>query len=213
MTLSTSIPPPIEVLPERLSEAEYLATYAEQGYEFADGVLIPISPLSLTSYGIIEYTKDLLKAYFTFRPLGVVLGEPFIMKVDAAHYREPDLMVVLNGNPHMTDTGMMGAADICIEVVSPESIERDCGTKFVEYEKAGVREYWLLDPEWQASYFHRLNDKGIYAPALPDADGHYRTPLLPGFALHVPTLWQKPLPNIVEAVERVRAMLASADEQ
>ena len=40
---------------------------------------------------------------------------------------------------------MNGAADICIEVISPESVIRDRGEKFEEYERGGVGEYWIFD--------------------------------------------------------------------
>jgi Uma2 family endonuclease len=88
--------------------------------------------------------------------------------------------VILTSNPgQLTETAMIGPADICFEVVSPESAMRDYGNKFVEYEKAGVREYWIIDPIRQRCDFNRLDNTGVYAFAQPDDTGHYRTPLLP----------------------------------
>jgi Uma2 family endonuclease len=133
------------------------------------------------------------------------------MRLDATKsYREPDLQIILKTNPgQFTGTAMIGPADICIEVVSPESGERDYGKKFLEYEKAGVTEYWLLDPIRKTARFNRLDPSGIYADISPDAGGNYQTPLLPGLKLHAPTLWQEPLPDIMQIVESVRAMLAN----
>ncbi len=101
---------------------------------------------------------------------------------------------------------MMGPADICIEVVSPESVARDYGEKFAEYEKAGVREYWIIDPIRQRCQFNRLDAAGIYAAISPDDTGHYYAPLLPKLALHVPTLWKDELPDLLTIVQEVQAM-------
>lgn len=152
---------------------------------------------------------DLLKAYFALNPTGRVLGAPFIMRVDATESRrEPDLPVILKTNPgELTETYMHGPADICVEIVSAESVARDYGEKFEEYEAGGVREYWILDPIRSQTHFYRLDENGIYRLILPDAEGNYRTPLLPGLVLHVPTLWQDTLPDLVTIVEAARAML------
>jgi len=197
-------------VPTHITEDEYLAVYAEQGYEWNDGELIAMSPVELENYRLIQYLQMLLRVYFEMNPIGEVLGEPFMMRVAPRRYREPDLMVVLNGNPHLTNTGLMGAADVCIEIVSPESIERDYGKKLVEYEQLGVPEYWIFDPDRKASNFHRLNETGIYVPALAGENNIYQTPLLPKLKLDIARLWRKPFPTIVETLEIVKTMLAQA---
>ena len=102
---------------------------------------------------------------------------------------------------------MIGPADIVIEVVSPESVARDYGEKYQEYEKAKVKEYWIIDPIREETRFNRLNDKGIFVTVLPDANGYYETPLLPGLRVHVPTLWEDSLPDIMAIVDSVTRML------
>jgi Uma2 family endonuclease len=102
---------------------------------------------------------------------------------------------------------MIGPADICIEVVSEESVERDYGTKLMEYEAGGVLEYWLFDPIRKRALFNRLNADKVYDLVSPDADGYYETPLLPGLKLHIPTLWEEPLPDFFAIAEIVKKML------
>jgi Uma2 family endonuclease len=110
--------------------------------------------------------------------------------------REPDLMIIMNDNPHpRTRLYLDGPADIVSEIVSPGSERTDLGDKFVEYEAAGVREYWIVDHVRRRTYFYRLDDEGHFILHLEDADGVYITPLLPKFKLHVPTLWQETLPD------------------
>jgi Uma2 family endonuclease len=71
----------------------------------------------------------------------------------------------------LRDTYLDGPADLVIEIVSPDSVSRDRGLKFVEYESEGIPEYWLLDPLRQQPEFYRLGDDGRYRPHFPAAEG------------------------------------------
>jgi Uma2 family endonuclease len=210
-TLTLPVPatlPTGEIVAIEVTEEEYLARYAEHFHEWVKGVVIKMSPVSLRHIRLTQFLLQWLNAYFSFNPIGIALNEPFVLRLDAAgSIREPDVQVVLNDNPNqLTDTAMIGPADICIEVVSPESVARDYGDKFVEYEKAGVREYWIIDPIRQRCLFNRLDTSGVYGLASPDDAGYYHTPLLPKLALHVPTLWQEDLPDVVEIVRGMQGL-------
>lgn len=183
----------------------FLEAYADSYHEWIEGVVIHMSPASSTHQRLIEYLLMLLKAYLVLDPRGRVISQPFVMRLERS-FREPDLQVILNDNPHQfTETAMLGPADICVEVVSEESQTRDYGDKFAEYEAAGVREYWIIDPLRHETRFCRLQDTGRYATILP-ADGFYRTPLLPHLALPVASLWQDPLPDFYAIGDTVKAM-------
>lgn len=192
-----------------ISADEYMEQYAHDGYEWVKGMVVKMVPVSLLHNRIVSYLRDLLRVYFSLNPIGQMIDHPFVMRIDATESRrEPDLQVILDSNPgQLTDTAMIGPADICIEVVSPESVARDHGEKFAEYEKAGVKEYWIVDPSRRACRFNRLNDEGMYATILPDAGDNYQTPLLPGLLLYVPMLWQDELPDILAVVNMVQEML------
>ena len=207
--VTASAPPTEQTAPIQVSADEYLARFAEEHYEWVKGGVVKMTPVSLKHAELVDYLRAVLRAYFALNPIGRVLSEPFVMRLDAVEsIREPDLQVILHTNPgQLTDTAMIGPADICIEVVSQESTVRDYGEKFEEYEKAGVGEYWILDPVRQESRFHRLQESKLYTTVYPDSDGYYRTPRLPHLALHVPTLWQEPLPDFFAIGEAVRAMV------
>jgi Uma2 family endonuclease len=209
-TLAPSLTLPAgEIVAIGVSAEEYLARYAEHHYEWVKGAVIKMSPVSEQHDLLTAYFRQLLDAYFAVNKVGRVRSAPFVMRLDATEaYREPDLQVILNTNPgQLTDTAMIGPADICIEVVSPESGPRDYGDNFIEYEKAGVKEYWIVDPLRRRCDFNRLAESGVYAALDPDDQGFYRTPLLPHLALHVPTLWQEELPDFFAIGQAVQAML------
>ena len=57
---------------------------------------------------------------------------------------QPDVMVFCDRNK-LDEKGAIAAPDIAIEILSPSSLQNDRYRKFNLYEKAGVREYWIVD--------------------------------------------------------------------
>lgn len=79
-----------------------------------------------------------------------VLAAPFavFLNEDDRNYLEPDISVICDLS-RLDDRGCHGAPDWIIEIVSPSSKSRDYMTKLFQYRTAGVREYWIVDPEEQ----------------------------------------------------------------
>lgn len=77
-----------------------------------------------------------------------VYPSPFAVFLNADNeiYLEPDISVICDKNK-LTDDGCKGAPDWIIEVVSPSSRQMDYNKKLFKYRTAGVREYWIVDPE------------------------------------------------------------------
>ena len=74
---------------------------------------------------------------------------------------EPDVTVV--GAPSkLDDTGCKGAPDLVMEILSPSTTRHDRFTKFNLYQRAGVREYWMVDPVEKSVLVFVLED-GRYA--------------------------------------------------
>lgn len=67
---------------------------------------------------------------------------------DDTNYIEPDISVICDPSK-LDNKGCHGAPDWVIEIVSPSSKTRDYLTKLFKYKTAGVREYWIVDPEKQ----------------------------------------------------------------
>ena len=198
-----------EIVAIDVSEDIYMRDYAESFHEWVDGVITKTSPVTSKHDNLTGYSRELFRAYFAIKPIGVVKNAPFVMRLkNVKSRREPDLQIILNSNPGtLEDTYMDGAADICIEVVSQGSVTTDYSAKLEEYERGGVREYWLFDPMRETTTFYRLNEKGQFQAQQPESNHNYSTPLLPGFKVHIPTLWQPELPSIIDVIKSVEAML------
>ncbi len=196
---------------ERVSFEEYLKLGHEGRVEWVDGRVEKLMPVSLIHVEMFGFLYLLLRFFLNRTKLGVVKPGGYPIKLsELSRAREPDLMVVLSANAdRMKPTYFDGAPDICIEIVSPESVGRDYETKFNEYEAAGVTEYWLFDPARRAADIYALDEDGKYA-RLPMRQGKLVSNLLPGFALDPALLWQRELPN-EDAILDLVAEMVTAD--
>ena len=85
-----------------------------------------------------------------------VYPAPFAVNLDADNkdWVEPDISVICDPNK-LTDRGCSGAPDLIFEIVSPASRKMDYGLKNTIYSQAGVREYWIVDPEKERTTVYR----------------------------------------------------------
>jgi Uma2 family endonuclease len=74
-------------------------------------------------------------------------------------------------------------------VVSPESRVRDRRTKYREYEQAGIREYWLIDPLERTAKVYRLTSEGSYALAETGEPPRLRSEVIPGLWIDPEWIW------------------------
>ena len=74
---------------------------------------------------------------------------------------QPDIIVVCDLSK-LDDKGCVGAPDLVVEIVSPSTAKKDWHLKFGMYEKAGVREYWIVDPKAKTVYVFLLQPDGEF---------------------------------------------------
>lgn len=186
----------------------FMTDYADSFHEWVGGIVLAMSPVSVQHDDFTRFLRYLLDTYLDRNPIGRTLAAPVVMRLEQS-FREPDVQLILHDNTGtIGKTGMLGPADLCIEVVSDESHSRDYGDKLAEYEAGGVREYWIIDPLRQWASFYRLQDTGRYAKIDLSAEGVYHTPLMPHFGLPIALLWQDSLPGVSAIAEMVKAMFA-----
>jgi Uma2 family endonuclease len=181
---------------QKMTYAEFLAWAEDTRAEWVDGEVIMASPASRKHQIVVGFLYEILQPYVQSHGLGQVLLPPFQMKLERG--REPDLLFVTAEHlDRLQETYLDGPADLVVEIVSPESVGRDRGEKFYEYERGGVAEYWLIDPQTRRAEFYQLDSESRYQLVLPDGAGVYRSSVLPGFWLQVKWLWQEPLPHVL----------------
>ncbi len=125
-------------------------------------------------------------------------GEVFLSPLDVvlSHHDvvEPDLLFVAGDQAAiMTEKNIQGPPALVVEVLSRSTRKRDAQTKRRLFERTGVREYWLVDPELDAVQIFRLSPEGKLARVaeLSAEDGHsVATPLLPGCTIELRALFR-----------------------
>jgi Uma2 family endonuclease len=205
--MATVFEPPARPIPtEKMTYEEFLAWCDEDTHaEWVDGEVQMVSPVSYEHADLASFLDTILRFLVEAHDAGIVLTAPFQMRLrDVRRGREPDLIFVAKEHlDRLTRTYLDGPADIAVEIVSPESFARDRGDKFVEYETAGVREYWLIDPQRKQAEFYGLGADGRYHPLLIGGDGVFRSQVLDGFWLRVEWLWQEPLPKVAGVLKEL----------
>lgn len=192
---------------EKMTWEEFLAWTDEDTHaEWVDGEIIMTMPTGRRHQEIVFFLLTLLKKYARDNALGEVLFAPFLMRLSfKPSGREPDILFIQQKHlARLRETYLDGPADLVIEVLSPESIARDRGDKFVEYEQAKIPEYWLIDPVRTRAEFYVLDRHGHYRLVEPDEKGNYHSQVVAGFWIHVAWLWQDPLPTDEEAMKKIR---------
>ncbi|MBX6376977.1 MAG: Uma2 family endonuclease [Clostridia bacterium] len=203
-----------QALPGRKLTYEEFLHWADEDLwvEWVDGEVEMVSPASQRHQEVAAFLTAVLRIYVRRKSLGAVLPAPFQVKLGPGlPGREPDLIFVAAGRlVQLRDTWFDGAPDVVVEIVSPESAPRDRGTKYYEYEAAGVREYWLIDPVRRQAEFHVLEPGGHYRLARGGAAGIFRSQAVEGFWLDVTWLWQDPLPDELDVLTRLLGPEAQA---
>ncbi len=169
------------------SEEEYLALHGNRLVEFSNGVL-EVLPMPTTSHQLlVAYLYGLVLAFATRQDLGTALFAPLRVRLWPGKFREPDVVFLLKEHADRIGEEFWRGADLVMEVVSSEEEDRrrDLVTKRREYARAGIPEYWIVDPREERISVLRLAGRR-YVPHGEFAPGDVATShLLPGFAVDV----------------------------
>lgn len=102
------------------------------------------------------------------------------LNADNRNYVEPDISVICDHNK-LTDKGCNGAPDWIIEIVSPGSRRTDYFTKLFKYRTAGVREYWIVDPEKNRILVYNFETEDTLEYSFSDS---VQAGIYPGFCIN-----------------------------
>jgi Uma2 family endonuclease len=200
MMLQQSTSATLEAPRLSMSYEEFLAWAGEDTRaEWVDGEVIILEMPNTIHQDIILFLATLMSHHARLLDLGKVMIAPYNMHmVFVRSSRQPDLIFI--GRVHLdriTADRLEGPADLAVEVISPDSVTRDKRDKLLEYQQAGIPEYWVVDPRerHRAVEPYLLSDRGVYEPISPDADGRLNSTVMPGFWLDPSWLWQGPLPD------------------
>ncbi len=175
---------------KRYTYADYLQWPDDTRYELIDGEVFRLAPTPL-----IEHQEVAGEVYCQLRnQLDGKPCRPYIAPVDVRLPRadeadaaidtvvQPDVLVVCD--PAKIDRrGVRGAPDWLLEVLSPSTAAHDQIAKRRTYERAGVREYWLVHPSDRTLTVYVLDNGQYGRPEIYELKDATPIGVLPGVAI------------------------------
>lgn len=163
---------PIPMKKEELYTFADLLTWEERA-ELIDGEVFLMAPPSRVHQKILTELLRQLANFLDGRSCEVYPA-PFAVRLfegesdrpkDVATVVEPDISVVCDLRK-IDHRGCKGAPDMVIEILSPSTRSHDRLTKFALYQQAGVREYWIVDPETASAQVFLLDETGRFCAGI-----------------------------------------------
>jgi len=193
----------------RMTEEEFLAWCDEETRaEWVDGDVIMMSPANFEHIDLQNWLIGVLRLYVEKHDLGTLVGPEFQTRLpERPSRRVPDLLFVAKARGQLIErTQLSGAPDLCIEIVSPDSEARDWREKYLEYEAAGVKEYWVIDPASKHVEVYVLGeqeDGQAKYRRVPEQQGAIVSTVLTGLRLPTGWLWPETRPKMLEAIQKL----------
>lgn len=154
-------------------------------YELIDGILAMTPSPAPKHQAVLMEIATQIAIFLRSNPVGQALPEIDVHLGQGPTggdlvYR-PELVFIRSERLPEIGDRVAGAPDLVVEIVSRGSRRFDSETKRADYERSGVGEYWLIDPERHAMTFLRLQD-GQFIDVAPAGDG-FASHVVPGFIL------------------------------
>ncbi len=181
----------------RLTYEDFLLFPDDDGlrHEIIDGEHYVTAAPNLRHQDLVGRLFLTIGSFVEDRPeRGRVFLSPFDVVFSFHDIVEPDLVFVAADQfDILTDKNIQGTPALVVEILSPSTRQRDREIKRQLYDRSGVREYWLVDPQQDVVTIHRRGRDGSFphvarltAKALDILD----TPLLPGWSLGLARLFR-----------------------
>jgi len=159
-------------------------------YQLIGGMLI-MTPLPSTYHQIISMKLGfLLVGFVQENNLGLTLFAPIDVYLDETETYQPDIIFIAKDRQSIIGPDKInGAPDLVIEILSPSTAYYDLRKKFKVYEKNGVKEYWIIDPEEQSMEVYTLQEGKFLLGQKAEKQGHIQSAIVEGFNVAIETIF------------------------
>ncbi len=152
---------------QKYSYVDYLTWDENERWEILEGIpYMQAAPSRIHQ----EISMELATQFHTYLKGKTcrVFAAPFCVRLDVENNNEdirnvvePDITIVCD-NAKLDERGCKGSPDMIVEILSPSTGKNDKLIKFNKYEKAGVREYWIVEPDQKLISVFLLQPNGRY---------------------------------------------------
>lgn len=165
---------PAEKQDKKFNYGDYLTWEDDERWEIIDGVSYAMTPAPTINHQRIsvrlsgyfwEYLKGKTGEVF-HAPIDVLLPKADEKDTDVETVVQPDLIIVTDRTKLVDDQAFKGVPDLVIEILSPSTASKDRKIKRDLYQRTGVKEFWIIDPNMKTVEVYRLDGNGKYG--LPE---------------------------------------------
>lgn len=150
-------------------------------YQLIEGELVMTPPPGTLHQIIARNLFIKISALVEKNSAGLLLFAPVDVYFDDENAFQPDIVFVSKQRRDIVkDDGIHGAPDMVIEILSPSTAYYDIKKKYKLYEKFGVREYWIVDPEMKSVELYSLTQGKFQMSAGLSEQGTVKSGILEG---------------------------------
>lgn len=182
----------------KYSYTEYMSLDEDFLCEVLDGEIISMSPSPTPKHqDVVDELTAEFKMFLRGKecmafssPIDVCLFAEHEMKYEEIKdWVQPDLIVVCDRSK-IGEKNIIGAPDLVIEVLSPSTTKNDRLIKYKNYEKAGVREYWIVDPYHMSVEVYELNKNSFDRTGIYLKEDNLNVGILEGFSINLGNIFK-----------------------
>jgi Uma2 family endonuclease len=164
-------------------------------HELVDGEHC-VTPSPSTKHQQVSFNLSvIIGAWLDAHPIGRAFAAPYDVVLSRHDVVEPDLVYFSNETAAsvLTPLNARGAPELVVEIGSPDTRSRDETIKKRLYERWGVTEYWVVDPEIDVVRIYRRSGTTFERPIelAREAGDTLTTPLLPGLEMPLSRIFKE----------------------
>lgn len=163
-------------------------------YELINGELVRKQSPTVRHQRVSRKIETLLEKYAEQTKSGEMLHAPLDVVLDDNNTYHPDIFFIKKERAFIVDNKeevIIGAPDLVVEILSKSTAGDDRGIKKDNYEKYGVREYWLVDPKNKAIEVYALISERYSLVSYVVETGFVKSSILEGFEMDIEPIFEE----------------------
>ncbi len=192
--MSLSFPEVVSAREKIYTHEDYQSLPEGAPYQLIGGELI-LTPAPSIYHQIISGRLEFqVRAFVSRQNLGLVLYAPVDVCLGETETYQPDILFISKERMGIVESARInGAPDLVVEILSPATAYYDLRKKFKIYERYGVKEYWIVDPEDKSVQVFILKDGKFTLDQEMGKTGTVSSRLLSGFTVRLVSIFEDQL--------------------
>ena len=183
---------------EKFSYADYLSLPDDERWEIIEGEAYDMTPAPAREHQRLSAIIFVKIYNFLSGKKCEVYFAPFDVRLPEAQDKsdeeiksvvQPDIVVVCDQDK-LDERGCLGAPDITVEILSPTTSYKDQTEKLLLYEKHGIKEYWIVNPDARYVMIYRLEGVKYAKPEYLTENDTIESRVLEGLKIDLSELWR-----------------------